>query len=228
VRKPRRLSAEELAPYQLELPDAAANHHHRLFSAEAQPPIDWRGIFGNDHPVEVEVGFGKGLYLLTRAMRDPLRNFFGIEIVRKYQLYATTRIAVRQLKNVKTCWADAKQVFARRILPASVAAVHIYFPDPWWKKRHKKRLLFTPEFAQSVFTALTAGGRLHFATDVADYFAWVSQTLAAISGFEALPPPPEHVPQHDMDYLTNFERKFRREGRIIYRAEYRKQSEAPM
>ena len=226
MRKPRRLSAEELAPFQVELPDAAPNRKPHESPTDTVSPIHWPAIFGNDHPVEVEVGFGKGLYLLSRSMAEPQRNFFGIEIVRKYQLYTTTRIAVRRLRNVKTCCADAKRVFAWRIPADSVADVHVYFPDPWWKTRHKKRLLFTPEFARNVHKVLQPGGSLHFVSDVADYFAWVTETLAAMPGFERLPPPAEQEPKHDMDYLTNFERKFRREGRPIYRAEYRKRSDA--
>ena len=101
-----------------------------------------------------------------------------------------------------------------------MADVHVYFPDPWWKTRHKKRLLFTPEFAAEVLRVLAPGGTLHFASDVADYFEWVTGTLAGVPQFERLPPPAEHSPEHDMDYLTNFERKFRKEGRPIYRAEY--------
>src|SRR5258708_7427445 len=71
-------------------------------------PINWEALFGNDHPVEIEVGMGKGLFLLTEASARPDTNFFGIEIARKYQLYATSRFAVRNLRNVKTVCADAK------------------------------------------------------------------------------------------------------------------------
>ena len=109
----------------------------------------------------------------------------------------------------------------RDYVPAgSVAAVHVYFPDPWWKTRHKKRLLFTPEFAGLVARALVVGGRLHFASDVAGYFEMVSGLMAGVPAFALLPPPAARPPTHDMDYLTNFERKFRKEGRPIYRAEY--------
>jgi tRNA (guanine-N7-)-methyltransferase len=179
-------------------------------------------LFGNENPVEVEVGFGKGLFLLTAATARPHRNIFGIEIVRKYQLYAATRIAVRKLPNVKTCCGDAKRVLRDYVRPGSVAAVHVYFPDPWWKIRHRKRLLFTPEFASLVLGALRPGGQLHFVTDVADYFATVTGLLAGVPGLLRLPPTNPTDPKHDMDYLTNFERKFRKEGRPIYRSLYEK------
>ncbi len=223
MRKTRRLSREELAPFVVELPGAQPNR--RPGTGDRPPgtePIDWRRLFGNDHPVEVEVGFGKGLFLLTAGLARPDRNFFGVEVVRKYQLYAAERVAVRGLPNVKTCCADAKAVL-RDFIPAdSVADVHVYFPDPWWKTRHKKRLLFTPDFAESVLRVLATGGRLHFVSDVADYFEMVTAMLAGMPAFRPLPSPDAGDPRHDMDYLTNFERKFRKEGRPIHRTLYEK------
>ena len=218
MRKTRKLSPEERAPFQLDLP--AANPSRP--PAAAPGPIDWRDLFGNDRPVEVEVGFGKGLFLVTAGASRPDVNFFGIEVVRKYQLYAAQRVAVRKLPNVKTCCADAKRVLKDFIPPGSVSAVHVFFPDPWWKTRHKKRLLFTPGFAADVRNVLRPGGRLHFVSDVADYFEMVTGTLAALPGFRRLPSPDASEPTHDMDYLTNFERKFRKEGRPIYRSLYEK------
>jgi tRNA (guanine-N7-)-methyltransferase len=220
VRKSRRLTREQLAAYVLELPGARPGRPPG--GAAVPEPIDWRQLFGNDHPVEVEVGFGKGLFLLTAGLSRPDRNFFGVEVVRKYQLYAAERVAVRGLSNVKTCCADAKVVLRDYVPAGSVADVHVYFPDPWWKTRHKKRLLFTPDFADSVLKVLALGGRLHFASDVADYFAMVTDLLAGMPAFRRLPAPEAGDPRHDMDYLTNFERKFRKEGRPIHRALYEK------
>ena len=226
MRKPRKASAEELAPHVWELP----NELHGQWGDPARAgkptapivPIDWSKLFGNANPIEIEVGFGKGLFLVTNGAAHPEKNYFGIEIVRKYQLYAASRVASRKMTNVKTCCADAKLVLSRFVPVESVSTVHVFFPDPWWKKRHKKRLLFTPEFAELVRTALVPGGRLHFVTDVQDYFEWVTGTLAAIPGFHSLPPPEENRPAHELDYLTNFERKFRQEGRPIYRSLYEK------
>lgn len=224
MRKPRKAPPEELAPYIWELPkDLYGLWGDPLLVREPAKPIEpirWGELYGNDNPVEIEVGFGKGLFLVTNGAAFPERNYFGIEIVRKYQLYAATRIATRGLPNVKTCCADAKLVLRRFVRPGSVSTVHVFFPDPWWKKRHKKRLLFTAEFAELVRTVLVPGGRLHFVTDVQDYFEWVTGTLVAMPGFRALPPPEQNRPAHELDYLTNFERKFRQEGRPIYRSLY--------
>lgn len=223
MRKPKRLPAEAVAPFVWELPaDRRGKWGDRGGDAPPTEPIDWAALFGNPNPVEVEVGFGKGLFLVTAGTKRPDRNFFGVEIIRKYQLYAANRVAGRELRNVRTCCGDAKLVLREFVRPGSVAAVHVYFPDPWWKTRHRKRLLFTPEFAELVLRVLEPGGKLHFVTDVADYFEMVTGLLAGVTGFRRLPPPDASEPAHDMDYLTNFERKFRKEGRPIHRSLYEK------
>lgn len=218
--KPKRLSREELAPYQIELP--AANPFHPPDAV--LPPavrLDWPTFFGNANPVEIEVGFGKGLFLRTEGVARPDTNFFGIEIVRKYQLFAATRIVLLKLPNVRTCCADAKKVFQDFVVPHSVDAVHVYYPDPWWKTKHKKRLLFTEEFAALIVQVLRPGGTLLFVSDVQDYFDMVIAMLATLPAYTEVDRPADPAPTHDMDYLTNFERKFRMEGRPIYRATFR-------
>jgi tRNA (guanine-N7-)-methyltransferase len=193
----------------------------------SNPPalLDWPALFGNDHPVEAEVGFGKGLFLLTAAGTCPQTNFVGIEIVRKYQLYAATRMAKRGLRNVRLACGDARLVLRDRVPAASLQAVHVYYPDPWWKKRHMKRRVFTPEFAAQCERVLHPGGRLHIVTDVADYFAVMTGLIGEQTLLHPLPPPEEKDAAHDLDYLTNFERKFRKEGRPIYRAAYVKRQD---
>jgi tRNA (guanine-N7-)-methyltransferase len=211
VRRSKKLPLEELAPYLL--PDVPRG--------APAPPIAWRELFGNDHSVEIEVGFGKGLFLTTAGIARPDVNLFGIEIVRKYQLYAATRLAIRKLANVRVACADARVLLRDRVAPASVQAVHVYFPDPWWKTRHRKRRVFTPEFAHTVGAILRADGRLHLATDVEAYHGVMTQIVRDLGpAFRNLLLPAATEPHHDMDYLTNFERKFRKEGRPIYRAAY--------
>jgi len=183
-------------------------------------------LFGNDHPVEVEVGFGKGLFLSTAAAARLDVNFFGIEVLRKYQLFAATRLAKRSLTNVRVACADARMLLRERVAAQSVQAVHVYFPDPWWKARHRKRRVFTPEFAHTVGTILKPGGQLWLATDVEAYHGVMAQIVRDLGpAFVERPPPSPTEPEHDMDYLTNFERKFRKEGRPIYRLAHERTGE---
>jgi tRNA (guanine-N7-)-methyltransferase len=209
VRRANRLPVEELAPFLLEPPDAPAF-------------LNWQVIFGNCHPVEVEVGFGKGLFLLTAAQACPAVNFLGIEILRKYQLYTATRLAKRGLGNVRLVKADARDFLRDRVGAASLQAIHVYFPDPWWKKRHLKRRVFTADFAANCQRALHPGGRLYIVSDVEDYFSLITELIQLNSRLRFLPPAEVKQPTHDLDYLTNFERKYRKEGRAVYRGVYEK------
>jgi tRNA (guanine-N7-)-methyltransferase len=213
MRRAKRLPLEELAPYLWEAP--------RVRPGEPLPaatPIDWTHVFGNDHPVEIEVGFGKGLFLLNAAVACPDVNFFGVEIMRKYQLFTATRMARRKLTNVRLACGDARHLLRDYVRPASVRAIHVYFPDPWWKKRHHKRRVFTEDFVASCVQALAPSGLFHLATDVAEYFAVMNELCVARAELEPLPPPTVG----DQDYLTNFERKAKAKGTPVHRALYRK------
>src|SRR5262249_29784621 len=163
---------------------------------------------------------GKGLFLLNAGAARPDVNFLGVEIERKYQFLTATRLARRGLRNVRVLCADARRLFRDYVPAASVQAVHIYFPDPWWKKRHHKRRVFNEDFADQCARILVPRGRLHLATDVEEYFQLSMAMLAAMPAFRTLPSPAVAEPQHEQDYLTNFERKYRKEGRPVYRAIY--------
>jgi tRNA (guanine-N7-)-methyltransferase len=196
----------DVAPYMIDFPAA---------------PVRWEEIFGNDHPVDLEVGPGKGLFLANAARREPGVNFFGIELARKYARKAAERVAKKSLANVKLLAGDGRRFLAQFVPPASLRAVHIYFPDPWWKKRHKKRRVFGDPFVLDVARALRPGGDFWMATDVEEYFGVMQEVMAGHPEFKPLPPPEPNTPEHDLDYLTNFERKYRIEGRSIHRAHYR-------
>ncbi len=221
MRGSRRLPFESLQPYWLEVPHPGFVPPDSPLLAPA-PAVDWPLLFGNAHPVEIEVGFGKGLFLLQQGAARPNVNFLGIEIERKYALLTATRVAKRELHNVKIACTDARWLLKERIREASVAAVHVYFPDPWWKNRHKKRKLFTQEFAAECARVLEPAGKLHFVSDVADYFAESIELLKQVPALRALPEPPA---LGESEYLTNFERKYRLEGRTIHRAVYERLSE---
>jgi tRNA (guanine-N7-)-methyltransferase len=219
VRKPRRLSGEELLPYQWQMPSTKRLRPDGP-SETATHPLSWLDLFGNNNPIEIEVGMGKGLFLLNSALARPNINFFGIELARKYQLYATTRFARRKLMNVKTVCADARWLLAQFVVPGSVVATHVYFPDPWWKARHKKRRVFTLDFAQNIGRALMTGGRLHIASDVEEYFGVMSETVRATRFFRELHSETTTVSLEEAGYQTNFERKARQKGTPIWRADY--------
>jgi tRNA (guanine-N7-)-methyltransferase len=214
VRKPARLPLDALAPYCLESPRPPADAP----PAWRPPLLDWREVFGNHRPVEVEVGFGKGAFLVDAGTANPETNYLGIEVVRKLQLYVATRVAKRDLHNVRVACADARLFFRDRVVAGSLEAVHVYFPDPWWKKRHRKRRVFTPEFAGECGRALRPAGRLLIATDVEEYFAVMCQLAEARPEFRKLSAGAVSGPPEPGELVTNFERKARMRGDAIHRA----------
>ena len=197
-----------------------ANPPALLDPAQVPKPFRWADLFGNDHPVELEVGSGKGLFLSNAGAAHPEVNYFGIEIARKYAHAAAQRACKNGLENVRVWPGDAKPVLAEMIPVHSLRAVHVYFPDPWWKKRHKKRRVFSESLVDDISRLLVPGGLLSVATDVEEYFQVIRELVASRPSFRELPQIEVGDPQHELDYLTNFERKFRIQGRPIYRVQY--------
>jgi tRNA (guanine-N7-)-methyltransferase len=189
---------------------------------ELPRPWDSTVLFGRSAPLEVEVGSGKGLFIASAAAANRGHNYLGIEIALKYSRFAAARLAKAGLRNAMMVNADAQRVFGELLPDMSLAAVHVYFPDPWWKARHKKRRVLNERFVKHVERTLLPGGSLHFWTDVEEYF---QTALALIAMQTALTGPievPPAEPAHELDYRTHFERRVRLVGESVYRAEFRK------
>lgn len=185
-------------------------------------PWDASALFPDAAPLEVEVGSGKGLFLRTAAEASPEVNFLGIEVAQKYAAFAAAGLAKHGLTNAKIVAGDALQIFAERIPKDALRAVHVYFPDPWWKQRHKKRRVLNEPFLRDVHRTLSPGGLLHFWTDVEEYFETTLQLIGRLELFEGPLTVPESPAGHDMDYRTHFERRTRQHGEAVYRSEFRK------
>ena len=194
-------------------------------------PIDWAKFFGNPHPVEIEIGFGKGRFLLEASKRHSKVNYIGIERAQKYVELTRERFekymrhfgvdkASGTFSNVRLAWTDANYFLTRYVPAASVQAYHIYFPDPWPKKRQQKRRIFrNQDFLEALTRTLNSeNGRLYIVTDYAEYFQEIQERL---SGLSALQPIDVNL-SPDRDIATNFEMKYTLEGRPIYRAVYEK------
>jgi tRNA (guanine-N7-)-methyltransferase len=189
---------------------------------ELPSPWDSVRLFGRNASLEVEVGSGKGLFLRTAAGRRPEVDFLGIEISLKYARFAAAGVVKRNLRNAVVVAGDALRVFADFLPNQSLEAIHVYFPDPWWKKRHKKRRIMRPSAVHDFQRTLKPGGRLHFWSDVEEYFLTTLELLAEETHLEG--PFELHEPEaeDDMDYRTHFERRMRLHGQAVYRAEFRK------
>src|SRR5262249_54578576 len=148
--------------------------------SEALPrPWDSAALFGRAAPLEVEVGSGKGLFLAGAAASRPVHDYLGIEMAAKYARFTAARLVARELTNARIVHGDAKRIFPELLPAHSLAAVHVYFPDPWWKARHKKRRMMSDSFVRDVERTLIAGGRLHFWTDVEEYYQSALTIIAA-------------------------------------------------
>lgn len=180
-------------------------------------PLDLEREFPGDGPWEVELGFGKGRYLLSAAAERPNDRFLGIEIAAKYFRLACDRARKRGLGNLVLIRGEALYLMAAALPDGFAKSVHVYFPDPWPKSRHQKRRLFDPESLDLVIGLLREGGCLYFATDFLEYGEEVAAMLTThpvVSVVRRRQPWPDGA-------RTNYEAKYLREGRAILRLEAR-------
>lgn len=180
---------------------------------ELGSPLPMDSLLAGQGEWEVEIGFGKGRYLLRRAESEQTRRFMGIEMAGPYYRMARHRMERRSLENLVLIRGEALFVLAAALPAGFVSTVHVYFPDPWPKARHHKRRLFDPETVDLVLGLLRPGGRLFFATDHLEYGAVVQEIL-------------ESHPLTDVEVQsglwtdgarTNYEAKYESEGRPILR-----------
>lgn len=193
--------------------------------------ISSESLFGNDRPLEIEIGSGKGLFITTASLANPDRNFLGIEIIGKYAMHSAARLlrgGSRDVGNARMLSGNAEPLFESRIPEASLEAVHVYFPDPWWKKKHRKRRVVNERSIVNYARSLRIGGRLHFWTDVLDYFEETVEMIAELAPQLGVPIPEQEIQaEHDLDYRTHFERRSRKYLIPVYRVRYEKRRPTP-
>jgi tRNA (guanine-N7-)-methyltransferase len=194
---------------------------HFLTFDDLDGRIDWARFFGNANPVELDVGCGRGLFLVNAGLTHPDVNYLGLELDYHEGRRAARRLHKRAMPNARVLGGDVRIALNRYIPPRSVQAIHVYFPDPWWKRKHKRRRIFTDEFVSQMAASLAPGGLVHSWTDVGEYFAVISALMDHDARFEPLPAPPERAPKHDLDFQTSFERKKRHAGETIWRGCWR-------
>jgi tRNA (guanine-N7-)-methyltransferase len=200
-------------------PDLDYSSHFRVLE-ELPSPWNPDELFGREAPLEVEVGSGKGLFLQTTAQQYPDHNYLGIEVAHKYARFTAYRLAKRGLGNAIAMQGDGLRLFREMIPSDSLAAVHVYFPDPWWKTRHHKRRVLNELFLTDVYRTLAADGRLHFWTDVKEYFDATLELVATMNCFKGPLSVEEKAPEHSLDFRTHFERRTRLNDAPVYRSEF--------
>jgi tRNA (guanine-N7-)-methyltransferase len=172
-------------------------------------------LFGNDRPLELEIGSGKGTFLLAESGARPDVNFLGIEYARRYWIFAADRLRRADRTNARVVLAEAAWFLRDFVEAGSLAGIHVYFPDPWPKTRHQRRRLLQPAFLAELETKMKRGGRLSIATDHREYFERIALAVRSSNlvevGFAAT-----GAALESEVVGSNFERKYRREGREIF------------
>ncbi len=185
-----------------------------LLPYSAEGPLDYSAVFSRTAPTILEIGFGMGesTALIAEARKE--HDFIGVEVHTPGVGSLLKQIGERDLSNVRIIQHDAVEVLAQQIAPASLAGVHVFFPDPWPKKRHHKRRLIQPAFVHELALRIQPGGYLHLATDWQEY---AEQMLAVLSAETLLvntaadyAPRPAYRPQ------TSFERKGLAKGHDVW------------
>ena len=177
------------------------------------PESDIKTVFENDNPVEVEIGCGRGTLLIHLARENPGHNFLAIEWASKFYRYTADRIRRWNLTNAKILRTDARDFVMQKIVHETIDVFHIYFPDPWPKKRHHKKRFFIPQCCNALFRSLKSGGKIYAATDHKHYFDQIELNLTSIPGLTTC----QFDSPAGNEILTNWEAKFKKEGRTIYR-----------
>lgn len=135
-----------------------------FIDCKARP--DWSAVYGGPCPLELEIGCGAGGFALEYCRRNPGVGFLAFEWRKKYAREVAARALKHGLTNLRVCEGDARTEVPRLYAPGSLSAIHLQFPDPWWKRAHHKRAILLPDFTRFLFTLLAPGGRFDFRTDV--------------------------------------------------------------
>ena len=180
-------------------------------------PFDWQAVFAESRPIEVDIGCGKGGFLLWSARTRPDLNFLGVERLLLRLRKVDRKIFRLGLANARLIRIEASYLIAKLIPESSVSAYHIYFPDPWPKRRHHHRRLFSPAFVADLRRTLHPNGVVNVATDQEDYFQEMTVLMREPGSFVA--ESPLSLPD---DARTEFEREFIAAGRPVFRGRWKR------
>jgi tRNA (guanine-N7-)-methyltransferase len=197
--------------------DAQRAAHERLLPHYGVPfsatPLDFARVFGRHAPVVLEIGFGMGETTAEIAASNPQIDYLGVEVHAPGVGSLLRMIETRQLTNLRIVQHDAAEVVEHMIPAASMSGIHVFFPDPWPKKRHHKRRLLQVDFARLLSSRLRPGGYLHIATDWEEYAEWILEVLAQT---ELENSAGRYAPRPAYRPLTKFERRGLALGHAVY------------
>ena len=199
--------------------DTPAPRELEILPGQVEGPLRFEAIYGRVAPVELEIGIGKGRFILAEAERRPDVDFLGLEWSLKHLRIARDRALRLGIANIRFHRADARHVVADLIPDRTLQRVHVYCPDPWPKKRHHKRRLFNGEMARHLERVLAAGGHLNVSTDVREYFDAIVEVVESVTALQRAVDP---LHPDGATGRTNYETKYLAAGRAIQRITWRR------
>jgi tRNA (guanine-N7-)-methyltransferase len=187
-------------------------------------PSQWFESGDPNRPMELEIGSGKGTFLVHQALARPEVDHLGIEYARPFWLHAADRCRRHALSNARVVHEDARTLIQWYMADEVFDQAHIYFPDPWPKKRHHKRRLLNDQFLTELHRVLKADAIVRIVTDHDDYFEWIQEHGARVTTLYDVVPFTSVADGANEDEIvgTNFERKYRREGRPFHATAFQK------
>lgn len=195
-----------------------------LFDAEVAP--DWGVVFGGPGPLELEIGSGLGGFALEYCQRHPHVRLVAFEWRKKYAREVVHRGQKLGLTNLRVLECDAREALPRLFLPGSLSAIHVQFPDPWWKRAHQKRAVVSSDFAPTLVGLLAPGGLFDLRTDVEDRARAMLAVLEGAGLTNPLGPGAFH-PYDPSEVPSTRERRYLTSGAPVYRARLRKPFPGP-
>jgi len=201
--------------------EALEDQQYEVFPADLCQPLSLSEVFGNDRPIEIDLGSGSGKFLVEAGLRYHERNFLGVERLLGRVRKTRRKACQLSLANVRVLRVEIDYAVKYLLPPGSISRFHLSFPDPWPKRRHHSRRLVDEEFFDAIAAALESTGELWVKTDHAEYFRWIEKIgAAACSNFSEVP--------WEYDYPnTDFDETFAAGNAPIYRLRLRKVNRSP-
>ncbi|CAG9296019.1 tRNA (guanosine(46)-N7)-methyltransferase TrmB [Celerinatantimonas diazotrophica] len=208
VKREGRLSHRQARALEEFLPVYGLTHQSGRFDLDA--------IFKRKAPRILEIGFGMGKSLVQMAKEHPECDYIGIEVHRPGVGACLADMQDMQLTNIRVIEHDAVEILKENIADSSLHKLQLFFPDPWHKKRHHKRRIVQPEFADLVRQKLEVGGVFHMATDWQNYAEHMLQVMSQAPGYKNLSDSADYVPRPDSRPLTKFENRGQKLGHGVW------------
>ena len=189
---------------------------------EGEGQLNLETLFGNDHPVIMEIGFGNGDATWQMALAHPEENYLAVEVHRPGVGHLLLQLEDNGISNVRIAQEDAVELLRRRIPQVSLAGVRIYFPDPWPKKRHHKRRIIQTSFVELLAEKMQAAGILHMATDWEQYAEYMLEVMHNSRDFENLAPDGAACLKPEWRPATKYEKRGERLGHSVFDLVFRR------